>query len=316
MTTTTFTDAPRVAVLGTGTIGAALAFRLLGAGVTLDVWNRSSGPAMALVEHGATAYADPEDAVAAADVVLTVLPTADAVRSVMFDGCVVDALRPGAVWAQLGSIGPPAVDELAMTMAFRRPDVGFVDVAASGGRRAAECGQLLILAAGKSEAVARLEPVFAEVGRYTVQVGPVGAASRLGLVVSTWLGFVIEGAAEAAALADRLEVPPASFAEAVVEGFPASSLALATFAWARHGDITPDLTLSWALGGLRAAVDAGGERTVPVAGAIADRWADLASLGWGPLDVGAAGLGHPSALCERPDGDAHRDRASTFPAME
>jgi 3-hydroxyisobutyrate dehydrogenase len=52
------TAVPRVAVLGLGTMGAAMATRLVAAGMVVDVWNRSPGPAMILVERGATAYAD------------------------------------------------------------------------------------------------------------------------------------------------------------------------------------------------------------------------------------------------------------------
>jgi 3-hydroxyisobutyrate dehydrogenase len=106
---------PRVAVLGLGTMGAAMATRLVAAGVVVDVWNRSPGPAMVLVERGATAYADPADAVSSADVVLTVLPTEDAVRSVI-DGGVFEAFRAGAVWAQMGTIGAAGRHDLGATM--------------------------------------------------------------------------------------------------------------------------------------------------------------------------------------------------------
>ena len=47
---------PRVAVLGTGTMGSAMARNLLRAGVGVDVWNRTPEPAARLTEAGATAH--------------------------------------------------------------------------------------------------------------------------------------------------------------------------------------------------------------------------------------------------------------------
>jgi 3-hydroxyisobutyrate dehydrogenase len=138
---------PRVAVLGLGTMGAAMATRLLAAGIVVDVWNRNPGPAMTLAEGGATAYAQPADAVSSADVVLTALPTEDALRSVI-DGGVLAAFRAGAVWAQMGTIGAAATDALAAEVAARRADVAYVDAPVSGSRGPAEAGELLILAAG------------------------------------------------------------------------------------------------------------------------------------------------------------------------
>src|SRR2546426_993738 len=93
---------PTVTVVGAGAMGAAIAERLVEQGFTVGVWNRSFGPAARLAEHGVLAYARPDDAAADADVLLTMLPTAGAVSEVMLERGVVDAMRPGAVWAQMG----------------------------------------------------------------------------------------------------------------------------------------------------------------------------------------------------------------------
>jgi 3-hydroxyisobutyrate dehydrogenase len=171
---------PRVTVLGVGTMGAAMATRLLAAGIEVDVRNRSPGPAMILVERGATAYAEPADAVSSADGVLTTLPTEDAVRSVIDRG-VLDAFRAGAVWAQMGTIGAAATDALAAEVSARRADVAFVDAPVSGSRGPAEAGELLILAAGPGPAARILAPVFAELIKFRrLDIGPVTRGYPLG----------------------------------------------------------------------------------------------------------------------------------------
>src|ERR1700704_5602669 len=101
---------PTVALIGLGTMGAGIAERLLDQGFAVAVWNRTPGPAARLAERGATAHATPDQAVALADVVLTLLPTADAVKEVMLEQRTLNAIRPGAVWAQMGTIGIEATE--------------------------------------------------------------------------------------------------------------------------------------------------------------------------------------------------------------
>src|SRR5690242_15019307 len=201
------TGEPRVAVLGLGTMGTGMARSLLRAGLPVDVWNRTPERAADVAARGAVAHADPADAVAGAGVVITMLADAGATRSVALDAGMLAAMRPGAVWAQMGTIGVGATEELAAAVAVRRPDVAFVDAPVSGSRAPAEAGELAILAAGPEGARGALEPVFGAVGQVTRWLGETpGAASRLKLVINTWLMFLIEGAAEVMALADALGV--------------------------------------------------------------------------------------------------------------
>jgi 3-hydroxyisobutyrate dehydrogenase-like beta-hydroxyacid dehydrogenase len=77
---------PRVAVLGTGIMGAAMARRLLAASVRTTVWDRSPSVTAPLREAGAQVASTPDDAVKNAAIVITMLPTADVVNDVVFDG--------------------------------------------------------------------------------------------------------------------------------------------------------------------------------------------------------------------------------------
>ena len=97
-------------------------------------------PQLAL--DGATAHELPSYAVQHAGVAITMVADAAAVREVAFGGGMLGALRPGAVWAQMATIGVAAADELNARVAAERPDVSFVDAPVSGTRhrpRAASC---------------------------------------------------------------------------------------------------------------------------------------------------------------------------------
>ena len=119
------TARPVVALLGAGTMGSGMAQRMLDLEFPVTVWNRT--PVAALAERGANLPAKPTEAVADAEVVVTMLPTADAVEDVMLRGRTLDALRTNATWAQMGTIGVQATERLAAEVARRRPDVAFVD---------------------------------------------------------------------------------------------------------------------------------------------------------------------------------------------
>jgi 3-hydroxyisobutyrate dehydrogenase len=102
-----------VAVLGTGIMGSAMARNLAAAGMRTTVWDRSEQATAQLASAGTLVAASPRDAVRDAAVVITMLPTADIVTSVIFDGGVADAFAHGAVWAQMGTIGVSATTEAA-----------------------------------------------------------------------------------------------------------------------------------------------------------------------------------------------------------
>jgi 3-hydroxyisobutyrate dehydrogenase len=283
--------APLVAVIGTGTMGAAMARRLLGAQMDVHVWARHAASTTALVDLGATRFEQAPDAVRDVDVVITMLPTPDATADVMMRGQTLDAMRPGSIWVQMATLGVEATEELAAETLNRRPDVAFIDAPVSGSREPAESGQLLILASGTP--ASSIEPVFAALGRDTLWLGPAGAGSAMKLILNTWLAFQTEGAAEAAALAERLGVPTAALFDALRDNPLASKYALAKLARMIDEDYDADFALEWALKDLDLVAASAGSGVAPIAGAIAERWRTLVNEGSSGLDVSAArrGLG-------------------------
>ncbi len=199
----------RVAVLGTGIMGSAMAGRLVAAGLATTGWDRSPSAAAPLGQAGALVAETAAEAARDAGVVITMLPTADVVTAVVFDGGVAGAFAPGAVWAQMGTIGVEATTGIAARLGGQRPDVLFADAPVSGSKGPAESGELLILASGPPGAEAIVAPVFSALGRKTVWLGSAGQGSRMKLVVNAYMSVLIEGVAEALGLAGRLGIDPA-----------------------------------------------------------------------------------------------------------
>jgi len=275
-----------------------MARNLLRARLRVHVWDRTPARADHLTGTGAVAHPGPDVAAANADIVITMLPDGPAVTAVAVGQGMLKALRPRAIWSQMGTIGVRATEELAATVASQRPDVQFVDAPVSGTRGPAEAGELLILASGPQQARQPLEPVFGAIGSRTMWLGEAGAGSRLKLVLNAWLAFLMEGIAESVALADELDVDHAALADAL-HGSPLEApVALAKLGKIDAGDETPDFALRWAAKDIDLALAEAGTTTLPVAAAISRRWHELVNAGLGQADVSAArhGLGQPASV--------------------
>ncbi|WP_129839831.1 NAD(P)-dependent oxidoreductase [Streptomyces sp. RFCAC02] len=276
-----------VAVLGTGIMGAAMARSLCRAGHDVRVWNRTRARAEPLAGAGARVADDPADAVAGADVVLTVLydgaATLDAMRAAA------GGLAAGTVWMQSTTAGPEALEPLA---AFAREHgLVFADVPVLGTRQPAEDGTLVALAAAPHEARDRLAPVLDAVSARTVWAGErPGDASRLKLVCNSWVFALTHGAAEAVSLAEGLGVDPRLFLDAVGGGPLDVPYLRVKSAAMLSGDLSPSFRVETAVKDSRLiaeAARAAGLR-LDLAEAGTARFTRAASAGHGGEDIAAS----------------------------
>jgi 2-hydroxy-3-oxopropionate reductase len=211
----------KIAVLGTGLMGAPLARRLLAAGFPVTVWNRTPAKAEALRAAGAKVAASAAEAVRDADAIITMLDNGAVVTEVLFGQGVADSLKPGAVVLDMSSI-PPSV---ARDHAARLGKAGrlHLDAPVSGGTTGAEAGTLAIMAGGPVELFERALPVFTPLGR-AVRVGPSGAGQLAKLANQTIVGITIGAVAEALLLAGKGGADPRAVREAIRGGFAESRI--------------------------------------------------------------------------------------------
>jgi 3-hydroxyisobutyrate dehydrogenase len=209
-------EGTKVAVLGTGIMGAAMARNLLAEGMEVRAWNRSREKAEPLEEDGAEVADSPADAARGADFLLTMLADAEVVEEAIA-GDVLPALAEDGVWLQMSTVGEDGSNRLAETA--NEHGVDFVDAPVLGTRQPAEQGQLMVLASGPEEIRERSQRIFDAVGSKTVWLGEAGAGSRLKLVVNNWIVGLLGVLAETVALANSTGVDPARFLE-TIEGGP------------------------------------------------------------------------------------------------
>ena len=179
--------AERVAVLGTGTMGAPMARNLLKAGFQVRVWNRTSEKARVLATEGADLAKTPGDAVREAAFVITMLTDGAAVLAVM--GRAAQSVPDGAVWLQT------SMDTDVEGVAELADDHGitFVNCPVLGTRETAKQGRLVVLASGPGDALDRARPIFDALGSKTVRLEPEARwASRMRLVANAWAVALVE----------------------------------------------------------------------------------------------------------------------------
>ena len=180
--------AERVAVLGTGIMGAPMARNLLKAGFQVRVWNRTRDKARVLAAEGADLAETPADAVREAAFVITMLTDTAAILAVM--GQAAESVPDGAVWLQTGMVGGEV-----QPVARLAEDHGitFVDCPVIGTRETAKRGRLVVLASGPGDALDRAQPIFDAIGSKTVRLEPeAGRASHRKLVANAWTVALVE----------------------------------------------------------------------------------------------------------------------------
>jgi 3-hydroxyisobutyrate dehydrogenase len=181
----------RVAILGTGKMGGAMARRLASSGFDVTLWNRT--PAKAEELHLGRVAATPAEAARDADVVISSLTNDAAVRDVYLGEDGVLRSAAGQLLIDASTAGPEVIEELG-----REAETGSARLLAApvlGSVPAVESGKLLILAGGDRADLEQARPVLEQLGK-VLYVGERAQAQRLKLIANSMLGITTAAAAE------------------------------------------------------------------------------------------------------------------------
>jgi 3-hydroxyisobutyrate dehydrogenase len=280
--------APVVAMLGTGIMGSGMARSLLREGLAVRVWNRTQDRAQVLADSGAVVADSAADAVRGADVVVTMLTDGPTVAKAM--GAAAAGLRRGQIWLQTSTVGAGAVGSLVDIACTH--GLEFVDAPVLGTRQPAEQGQLLVLAAGPERVRARLRPVLDAIGGRTLwfdDTGETGTATRVKIVVNSWVLTLVSGVAEAMSLAEGLGLAPGVFLDVVSGGALDSGYLQAKAAAMLNADYTANFALRTAAKDARLVVADAAKAGVRLylATAVAERFQRALDQGHGDEDLAA-----------------------------
>ena len=208
----------RLGFIGLGLMGKPMATRLLEAGYTVAVHNRSQGAVRDLAGRGAIACTTSREVAERAEVVITMLPDAPDVELVLLgERGVLEGAAPGSVVIDMTTNNPEDSARLAVRLWDKQ--VSMLDAPVSGGDVGARNGTLSIMVGGPRQTFEACEPILKVLGHTIVHMGPqVGLGGHAKLANQILVAVTLAGMSEALVYGAKAGIDPALLVEAMSAG--------------------------------------------------------------------------------------------------
>ena len=192
----------KLGLVGIGYMGRPIAQRLLESGFKLTAYDRNRSEAEELIRYGGTVAKSVAELSSSCDVVLSCLPSDEAVLNVHSgpEGTFANAQR-GSLIIDMSTVFPETSRQLSQLASER--GVSVLDVTISGSTPAAEHGALVLFGGGKRECFEAAESIFRVIAGKYFYLGPSAAGATMKLVVNSLLGIGMQAIAEAVALGEK-----------------------------------------------------------------------------------------------------------------
>jgi 2-hydroxy-3-oxopropionate reductase len=212
-----------IGFIGLGIMGKPMALNLLKAGFPVKVYDIDEKARDVVVTAGATDARIPMEAAQESDIIITMLPNASIVESVLFgDDGVEKSINKGAIVLDMSSVSP--VDTVKWADKFKNIGVSFIDAPVSGGEPKAIDGTMSIMAGGSKEAFQKVLPILQVMGKEITLVGDVGSGSTTKLANQILVNVTIAAMSEAVVLASKAGVDVEKMYQAIRSGLAGSSV--------------------------------------------------------------------------------------------
>jgi 3-hydroxyisobutyrate dehydrogenase len=191
----------RIAFIGLGHMGGGMAPNLAAAGHEVRAFDLVPEAVQHAAERGCTPAGSSAEAVADADVVITMLPAAKHVRMV-FENDVAPNAKAGSILIDCSTIDVASAREVGESMQAKGFD--FVDAPVSGGIAAAASGNLTFMVGGRHVDFERAHEFLEPMAKAVIHAGPLGAGQAAKICNNMILGATMAATCEAFVLAKKL----------------------------------------------------------------------------------------------------------------
>lgn len=276
----------RVAIIGAGVMGSAIATRLLATGAEVVIRDPSAEKCAALVALGATTTPTARAAAATAEFVVLSLNTAAIVEQAVFgpDG-VAEAADGSRLLVDMSSIDPARTAAMAARLR-QQTGMGWVDAPLSGGAPAALKGELTLMVGGSDADVARAMPLLTRLAARCSHLGGSGAGQAVKLVNQVLCANTFLAVAEAVKFAESMGVDATRIPGALAGGRADSRILQEFMAKMARRDFSPTGRIDNMLKDLETVQAAALSQRVPMplTSLIADLHRMLVAAGHGAAD--------------------------------
>jgi 3-hydroxyisobutyrate dehydrogenase-like beta-hydroxyacid dehydrogenase len=201
-------------------MGRPMTQRLLAAGHTVHVFNRSRPAIDALAAEGATPAGSAAEVAQRAEMIMTALPTPESVESV-FDE-LTRAAHQGQIYIDHSTVSPGLNRQCAENLKSKQAD--FLDAPVSGGPAGAQAGTLTVMVGGDQAVLDRALPALQAFGKNIRLCGDVGAGQVVKLINQLLVGIHTAAIAEAAVFGVRYGADPQVVLDVIGTSFGGSTM--------------------------------------------------------------------------------------------
>jgi 3-hydroxyisobutyrate dehydrogenase-like beta-hydroxyacid dehydrogenase len=253
---------PQVGMIGLGLLGSAISEKLLAAGNKVLGFDVSAACRERLKAIGGTPVESPIAVAQQCDVILLSLPDSNVVASVL-DSLTAN-LRPGHRIIDTSTGEPQHTVEIAALLS--KQGIEYLDANVLGSSVQARAGDVVVMVGGTPEGFAASRELLTRFSREVFHVGPVGAGSRMKLVVNLVLGLNRAVLAEGLTLAEALDLDLPTTLAILKSGAAFSAVMETKGEKMLTGDFAPQARLSQHLKDVRLMLAAAGrtETSLPL----------------------------------------------------
>jgi 3-hydroxyisobutyrate dehydrogenase len=209
--------------VGIGVMGSAVVRRLLDAGHSVSVWNRTRAKAEPLLDAGARWAESPRTAAEDSEIVFTMVTSTDAVNAVAAgpDG-ILAGLAPRKIYVDMSTASPANTRALAEKVLATGAQM--LDAPVSGTAVTVDQGKASLMVGGDEHAFERARPVLEAIGPRVIHVGPSGSAVTMKIAVNLSLAVQMLAFSEGVLLAEKTGIPREKAVEVMLASVIASPM--------------------------------------------------------------------------------------------
>jgi len=185
-----------ICILGTGAMGSRVATNLINKGFNISIYNRTKNNAIELIKQGAHYFSTPAQAVADADLVISMLTDDNAAKSVWLDlqnGALL-AMKKNAIAIESSTLSINSISQL--NSAFTKHNIAFLDAPVLGSRPQAESATLVFLVGGEKTVLSKASCVLEKLSSAIHYIGKSGSGATMKLAVNAYFGTQVTALSE------------------------------------------------------------------------------------------------------------------------